>query len=253
MMKTVRTIIIFWSLITASLASDPLDLQIALQANERILFLTVKNNTGHEIMYHGAQYGGFHFEIATTGEEFKQVEDDIVFGRSGLPAGEKLEQRIDMSTSNFGLTPNQTVKLNIIFGTVTLGGEGMRVEDLILVTDSTGAISIEASETTRITYFEADVDINAQRPGTAEFYQKSRESKRATPNPQLTVNGKPLHQHRPSTTNPTQPSTATLKTGSQIYPISEVNIKFWQTPSIICLCIILVLFLLFRLFRNRTP
>lgn len=146
-------------------SAAPLDVQIEVDSHQRVIHFMVKNNTEKSIDYHGGIYGGAHIEISKPQGKMLAIDDSGLFAMISLPPGKQSESRIYIESPHFNVGPNEEHRINITFGSISIGGAGVKVEALSLVTDAYGAIDVMATQETKISYFEATADINRQRLG----------------------------------------------------------------------------------------
>lgn len=129
----------------------PLDIEVTQVENK--IEVSIKNNTGHKISYQTGIFRGFHFWDGSSGLPKKRILDDGLHGGSQvLSVGEAQRCSFLIDKPFFLRKPNTSFEIDVGWGDVEFGAEGLLLSNLQIVTDAAGAMEIRSTDRTRIEY-----------------------------------------------------------------------------------------------------
>jgi hypothetical protein len=145
----------------------PLELELDTLEGTANIELRITNKTFHDVMYTAGEFRGFHFEISSAGKPRARVSEAMfTTARISLSPGLTEKVVVSLAGIDFDLEPSKTYRLNIIWGNVRRGMEGLVLADLDLKTDAKNQISIQSDAKTTVTYHKGIPGGFPQRPGS---------------------------------------------------------------------------------------
>ncbi len=210
---------------TVATHGEPLDIGIIDVGSGNDVEFTVTNNTDHGIYYTEKPLGGFRFRIGLRGGEKFEVSS----GRMSQITQELLPHasvvtKISFSPERFHLQPNQAYEMDLRWGDVHLGSEGLTIVNLMLETDAANHVRLETTAGTQVKYHPADSTVSAQIKGTN------------VPVPEIKAKGAELPARKTPLNEALRIGGTEARRADSLAPI--VTQYAWQVTGIVCALVV---------------